>query len=86
MSSVPAERDRPAEAVAGILAALSIVASLLSLAYRPIRLEPFAIIAACVAAGIGGRHARLAAIAVAVSAVCFVLALAIAIWTNHPLY
>jgi len=86
MSSVPADRDRPAETVAGILAAVSIVASLLSLTYRPIRLAPFAIIVACVAAGIGGRHARLAAIAVASASVCFVLALVIAIWTGHPLY
>jgi hypothetical protein len=86
LNSVPAERDGPAETIAGILAAVSIVASLLSLAYRPIRLAPFAIIVAFVATGIGGRNARLAAIAVGTSAVCFVLALTIAIWTGHPLY
>jgi len=86
VSTLPAERDRPAETIAGILAAVSIVASLLSLTYRPIRLDPFAIIVACVAAGIGGRHARLAAVAVATSAVCFVVALVIAVWTSHPLY
>lgn len=80
------ERDRPADAVAGFLAAVAIVAALLSLAYRPIRLDPFALILAFVAAGIGGRHARLAAVAVAVASTCFILAMVIAILTRRPLY
>jgi hypothetical protein len=80
------ERDRPADTVAGLLAALAIVAALLSLVYRPIRLDPFAIIVAFVATGIGGRHARLAAVAVAVASACFILGMVIAILTRRPLY
>jgi hypothetical protein len=86
VNAAPIEADRPAETVAGFLAAVAIVAALLSLAYRPIRLDPFAIVVAFVAAGIGGRHARLAALAVAVAGVCFVLGMVIAIVTKRPLY
>jgi len=86
VSTAPVERDRPAETVAGFLAAVAIVAALLSLAYRPIRLDPFAIVVAFVAAGIGGRHARLAAVAVAVASVCFIFGMIIAIVTERPLY
>jgi hypothetical protein len=86
VNTAPLERDGPAETVAGFLAAVAIVAALLSLAYRPIRLDPFAIIVAFVAAGIGGRHARLAAVAVAVASFCFVAGMVIAILTKRPLY
>ncbi len=82
----PVEGGRPSEAVAGFLAALSIFASLFALAYRPVRMIPFAIILALIASGMGGRHARLAAFAVALSTVCFIAAMVIAVLTKHPLY
>jgi hypothetical protein len=78
--------DRPAETVAGFLAALALAAGGLSLAYRPVRLGIFAIIAALVAAGIGGRHGRLAAIAAVVATVCWVVGMTIAILTRNPIY
>jgi hypothetical protein len=86
VSSVPTERDKPAETVAGFLSVIAIVAALFSLAYRPIRLDPFALVVAFIAAGIGGRHARLAAIAVAVATVCFIAAMVIAVLTKRALY
>jgi len=86
VNAAPVDRDRPVETVGGFLAAVAIVAALLSLAYRPIRLDTFAIVVAFVAAGIGGRHARLAAAAVAVAAVCFIFGMVIAIVTERPLY
>jgi len=82
----PLEETRPSEAVAGFLAALSIFASLFALAYRPVRIMPFAIVLAFVAAGMGGRHARLAAFAVGIATVCFVAGMVIAVVTRHPLY
>lgn len=82
----PVEGGRPSEAVAGFLAALSIFASLFALAYRPVRMIPFAIILALIASGMGGRHARLGAFAVALSTVCFIAAMVIAVLTKHPLY
>jgi hypothetical protein len=86
--SVPpaAGRDRPVEAVAGLLAAAAIFVSLMGLAYRPVRLVPVAIVLALVAAAIGGRSARLAAVAAGTGAACFALGLTIAILTGHPLF
>jgi hypothetical protein len=86
VSAQPVDRARPAETVAGFLAALSIVAALLSLAYRPVRLDPFAIVLALIAAGIGGRHQRLAAFALATASVCFILGMLFAIITEKPLF
>ena len=87
MNAQPVDRDRPAETVAGFLAAVAIVAALFSLAYRPIRIDPFAIVIALVAAGMaGGRHQRLAAIAVATATVCFILGMVIAVAAEKPLF
>ena len=77
---------RPNEALAGFLAALAIFVSAIGLAYRPLRLAPLAILLALLAAGIGGRHARLAMFAVYTAAACFFLGLAFAVITSHPLW
>jgi hypothetical protein len=79
-------RDRPADAVAGFLASASIFVSLIALVHRPVRLLPATLLVAFVAAGLGGRHRRLAAVAVAVAAICWVAGLTIAVATNRPLY
>jgi hypothetical protein len=84
--SAPAERARPAETVAGLLAAAAIFISLMGLAYRPVRLVPVAILLGLVATGIGGRSARLAQVAVACGAACFAVGMALAVLTGHPLY
>jgi hypothetical protein len=89
MSYQPAEPVQPQgarESVAGFLAAVSIFASLFALAYRPIRIMPFALILAFIAVGIGGRHRGLATFAVFLAAGCFVAAMVIAVATGHPLY
>jgi len=86
MSTPAPTADRPADAVAGLLAALAIVASLVALDYRPIRITPFAILLALIAAGISGRNQRLAAIALGVSGACFILGTFFAIITNHPIF
>ncbi|HSB39259.1 MAG TPA: hypothetical protein VLD13_09250 [Gaiellaceae bacterium] len=86
MSAQPQAQSGTAETVAGLLAALSIAASCIALAYRPGRVLPFALLLALLAAGIGGRHSRLAAWAIAVGGVCFVLGMAIAVITDNPLY
>jgi hypothetical protein len=77
---------RPTETLAGYLAALSIFASAIGLAYRPLRLVPLAILLALIATAIGGRAARLAMFAVYAGAACFVLGLAFAVVTSHPLW
>jgi len=82
----PVQHDRPADTVAGLMASAALFASLIAVVYRPIRIAPFAIAVALVAAGMSGRHQRLAAFAVGVGAACFALGLTIAVLTQNPLY
>jgi hypothetical protein len=89
MSYQPAEsveRHDVRDSVAGFLAAVSIFASCFALAYRPIRIIPFALILAFIATGIGGRHRGLATFAVFFAAACFVAAMVIAVVTARPLF
>ena len=86
MSTGPITQDRPADTIAGFLAALSILGSAIGLAYRPARLIPFALLLAVIAVGMGGRHARLAAAAVVVGGVCFIVGMAVAVITNNPVF
>jgi hypothetical protein len=86
MSAQPEVRERPADAVAGLLAALSIFASLIGVAYRPGRLIPGALLLALLAVAMSGRHLRLAAFAIGIGGACFVIGMAAAVITDHPLY
>lgn len=86
MSVARYEQSSIAQAVAGLIAAVAIFVSLIGVAYRPLRLIPFAIVLALLATAIGGRHLRLATIAVGVGAVCFVVGLAVAVITSNPLW
>jgi hypothetical protein len=86
MSSTPYERTRPAETVAGFLAAAAIFVSLTGIAYRPLRLIPIAIVLALIATGIGGRATRIATWAVAICAFSFVAGMAAAVITSNPLW
>ena len=82
----PVTRDRPSDGIAGFLASVALFASLIGLAYRPVRIIPFALVLALVATGMGGRHQRLATAALGVGAVCFVVGMAIAVITNNPVF
>ena len=87
--SVPEAQDqpqRPAEAVAGLMAAAAMFAGAWALVEKPARIAPAAILVALIAAGIGGRHSRLAALSVAVCALWWFLGMTIAIATDHPLW
>jgi hypothetical protein len=86
VSTTPFRQSRPAETVAGFLAAAAIFVSLTGVAYRPLRLIPFAILLSLIAVGIGGRSERLGTYAVAIGAACFAIGLAVAVITSHPLW
>jgi hypothetical protein len=86
MSEAAYQRSRPAETVAGFLAAAAIFVSLTGVAYRPLRLIPLALVLALVAVAIGGRHVQLATKAVWVGAICFAAGLAVAVITSNPLW
>jgi hypothetical protein len=53
---------------------------------RPVRISLAAVVLALVAAGLGGRHRRLAAAAVAITGACWVIAMAVAVVTQRPLF
>ena len=82
--------DRPrvgsTETLAGFLAAAAIFVAAIGVAYRPLRLVPIAIVLALLATAIGGRAERLSAWAVFIAGACFVIGLAAAVITSHPLW
>ena len=88
MSAQPQPHASPgtAETIASFLAAISIFASCIAVAYRPGRLIPFALLLALIAAAIGGRASRLAAWAIAIGSVCFVVGMAVAVITDNPIF
>jgi hypothetical protein len=86
VSAQPAEEARLAEAVAGLLASLSIFTSLIGVAYRPGRLIPSALLLALLATAIGGRHSRLAAFALVTGGACFVVGMTVAVITSNPVF
>ena len=53
---------------------------------HPIRVGVAAVVLALIAAGIGGRHRRLASVAVAVAAVAWFAGMVIAIVTERPIF
>ena len=88
MSSYPGERERQGASatVAGFLASAALFVSLIGIVYRPVRLIPAAVIVALIALGMGGRHQRLAALALAVAVVAWVVGMTVAVAVGHPLY
>jgi hypothetical protein len=84
--SVPTRQRATLDTVAGLLAAAAAFSSLIAIAYRPIRIGPAAILIALVAAGIGGRHQRLAGIALAVAGVAWIVGMILAVVTENPLW
>ena len=75
-----------ADTVAGFLATLSIFASAIGLVWRPLRLVPFAIVIALVAARMSARNERIAFLAVIAGIVCWTVGMTIAVITENPLY
>lgn len=89
MSSAPLEDDRssPAETAAGFLAAISLTASAIALIYRPVRLAPFALLIAFIAAALAkDQQRKLAAAAVVAATIAWLVGMAIAVIWSKPIY
>ena len=86
MSSTTPDTWRPAEAVAGLLAAAALFLGFLELAYRPFRLAPAAVILLLVATVMSRRQQRLIGLGFAVVGICFVVGAALQVLTKHPLF
>ena len=86
MSAQEGSSPGTAELVAGFLAVISIVGSLLALVWDPLRISPFAVLLALIAVGMSPRGTRLPVYAVVVGSICFIAGLTIAVTTNNPIY
>ena len=75
-----------ADTVAGLLATISIFASVLGSVWRPVRILPFAILLALIASRMTARQERLVAFAIGASVVAWCIGMTIAILTQNPLY
>jgi hypothetical protein len=86
VSSFEPTRTRSTDSIAGYLAAMAIFICLIGLVWHPLRLILPGIVVAMVAAGMGGRHRRLAFAAVLISAACFFFGMLIAVITQRALW
>jgi hypothetical protein len=86
VNAAESTRSRPSDSIGGYLAAMAIFICLIGLAWHPLRLILPGIIIAMVAAGIGGRHRKLAFAAVMIAAACFFFGMMIAVITSRPLW
>ena len=82
----PPARWTTADTIAGLLATVSIFTSFVGVIYRPVRLIPFAVLLALVAARMSDRQQRLGGVAIAVAVVCWTVGMTIAVITESPLY
>ena len=86
MSSATRDSIRPAEAVAGFLAASGLFLGCLELFYRPFRCAPAALILLLVATVMSRDQQRLIRLGFIAVGVCFVAGAALQVITHHPLY
>jgi hypothetical protein len=75
-----------ADSVGGLLATISIFASVLGTVWRPVRILPFAILLALIASRMTDRQERLVSFAVGAAVVAWCIGMTIAIVTQNPLY
>jgi hypothetical protein len=86
VSSTTRDSIRPAEAIAGFLAACGLFLGVLELFYRPFRLVPVAVILLIVATVMSRSQQRLIKLGFATVGICFVVGASLQIITHHPLY
>jgi hypothetical protein len=86
VTSTTGDRNRPAEAVAGLLAAGALFLGAFELLYRPFRLAPAAVIMLIIATIMSREQQGLIKVAYAAVGIGFVVGASIQILTHHPLY
>lgn len=86
MSTSPVDQAGAGEILAGYMAAAAIFVGAMALAVRPLPLSLASLILALSATAIGGRFARLQALAVTVASLSFILGMSIAVITGRDLY
>jgi hypothetical protein len=89
VSTLPplAEREGPAEGIAGFLAALAIFGGAIAVAQRPVTIGIASLVVALVSAAMaGGRNQRLASAAVAITGSAWLIGMVVSVLTNRPLW
>jgi hypothetical protein len=86
LSALPESRRSASDVVAGLLAAGSIFVGAIGVIQTPVRIIPISIVLAFVSVVMADRSRSLAAWAVALNAVWWLLGMTVAITTDHPLY
>jgi hypothetical protein len=87
LSTVPsADREGPAEIVAGFLAALAIVGGAIASVERPVPVGLVSIFIGFVAAAMADRNQRLAAAGVAAASLGFLVGMIVSVITSRPLW
>jgi biotin synthase-like enzyme len=79
-------RKRTAENVSGYLATIAAFASLIGIAWHPLRLILPSLLVALVAAGMAGTGKRLQLVCTMICAASLFLGLTVAVITSHPLW
>jgi hypothetical protein len=82
----PVGREPASYTVAGLMASAALFAGVLAIGFHPGRIGPGAILVALVASAIGGPHRRLAAAALAVSSVSWVIGMILAVVLSRPIF
>jgi hypothetical protein len=87
MSAVPpAARERPADIVAGFLAALAMVGGLIAVVERPVPVGVLSIFIGFLAAAMAERSERLAAAGVTIASLGFLGGMIVSVITSRPLW
>jgi hypothetical protein len=86
VSSTTRDPIRPAEAIAGFLAACALFLGVFELFYRPFRLVPAAVILLLIATVMSRSEQRLIKLGFATVGIGFVVGAALQVITHHPLY
>jgi len=79
-------REPVSHVLAGFLAAAAIAAGGIALVWHPARIGPGAMLVALLAAAMGGLQHRLAAVAVAVTTLCFFFGMVIAVVLERSIF
>jgi hypothetical protein len=79
-------REPVSWAIGGFLAALAIAVGAIAVVWYPGRIGPGAIVIALLAAAMGGPHRRLAAASVAITTVCWIVGMVIAVVFERPIF
>ncbi len=79
-------RDRPADTVAGFLAAIAMVGGLIAVVERPVLIGLFSIFVGFLAAALADRNRHLAAVGVAIASAGWLVGMIVCVLTSRPLW